>query len=78
MYFYFKSDIELRRWINNFAIPTLRLNSMSSFKDLIETINHYSIKSEWKQRYGTIKYFYVFYKNAFKTNGFYSGLEKQV
>ena len=68
----------MRRWINNQAIPTLKLNSMSSFKDLFETINHFSKKSEWDLRYGTIKYLYVFYKNAYKTNSFYSSLEKQL
>jgi hypothetical protein len=51
---------------------------MSTFKDLFETINHFSEKSEWNQRYGSIKYLYVFYKNALKTNSFYSGLEKQL
>ena len=68
----------MRKWINNEVIPTLRLNSISNFKDLFETITYYSSKSEWDLRYGTIKYLYVFYKNAYKTYNLYSSLEKQL
>lgn len=61
------NSVEWRRWINNKAVPAYRLNSINSLKNLTETFNFYSVKSEWQLRYPTWKYYYVYYSNALRT-----------
>lgn len=69
---------EWRKWINNVAIPVFKLNSMSTWTDLLETFDYYSEKSGWPVRYGLIKYYYVYYANAFKTYSKYNSLVEQL
>jgi glutaredoxin len=72
------NSVEWRRWINNNAIPAFRLNSVSNLKDLIETFDFYSKKSDWRARYGPLKYLYVYYSNALQTYTSASSLIDQV
>jgi len=72
------SSIEWRKWINNTAIPTFKFNAVSSTKDMFETVNNYSTKSRWAQRYNFFKYYYVYYKNIFKCLTQYSLLAKNM
>lgn len=76
-YFVHNSDlnsVEWRRWINNKAAPAFKLNSIKSMKNVFETFDSYSSASEWKSRYPTWKYIYVYYVNALKTSAMYNEL----
>lgn len=68
------NDVEWRRWINNRAVPALRLASISSVKNLFETFDYYSRQSDWEIRYNPFKFYYVYYSNAFWTYTRYNEL----
>jgi hypothetical protein len=74
----FFSDVEWRKWINNVAIPVVKLNSIASFKDLFETFDYFAEKSDWHLRYGPIKYYYVYFMNLFKTYNKFNSLHEQL
>lgn len=76
--FFLFSDVETRRWINNYAIPAFKLNAVDNLKDLFETFDFYSMKSGWRLRYNPVKYYYVYYSDAFKTYNTYASLYKQL
>ena len=68
--------VEWRKWINNAAIPVLRLNSIDTFAHLLETVNGMDEGSLWRQRYAAnpLKYWYVYAKNLYKTSKLYGPL----
>lgn len=72
------NSIEWRKWINNYAIPAFKINSMSTLKDLFETFDYIALTSHWRDRYGPLKYTYVYYNHAFKANNTYSSLFSQL